>query len=42
MSGGLDMARGWLLTGQKAKGKEYVEAVWKNAYTVSQLLPLID
>ena len=32
MSGGLDMARGWLLTGQKAKGKEYVEAVWKNAY----------
>ena len=32
MSGGLDMARGWLLTGQKAKGKEYVEACWKNAY----------
>ena len=32
MSGGLDMARGWLLTGQKAKGKEYVEAVWKNAH----------
>ena len=31
MSGGLDMARGWLLTGQKAKGKEYVEAIWKNA-----------
>ena len=31
MSGGLDMARGWLMTGQKAKGKEYVEAVWKNA-----------
>ncbi len=25
------MARGWLLTGQKAKGKEYVEAIWKNA-----------
>ena len=32
MSDGLDMARGWLLTGQKAKGKEYVEAVWKNAH----------
>ena len=32
MSGGLDMARGWLLAGQKAKGKEYVEAVWKNAH----------
>ena len=32
MSGGLDMARGWLLTGQKAKGKEYVEAIWKNAH----------
>ena len=32
MSGALDMARGWLLTGQKAKGKEYVEAVWKNAH----------
>ena len=31
MSGGLDMARGWLMTGQKAKGKEYVEAIWKNA-----------
>ena len=31
MSGALDMARGWLMTGQKAKGKEYVEAVWKNA-----------
>ena len=31
MSGSLDMARGWLMTGQKAKGKEYVEAVWKNA-----------
>ena len=25
------MARGWLMTGQKAKGKEYIEAVWKNA-----------
>ena len=31
MSGALDMARGWLMTDQKAKGKEYVEAVWKNA-----------
>ena len=31
MSGALDIARGWLMTGQKAKGKEYVEAVWKNA-----------
>ena len=31
ISGGLDMARGWLMTGQKAKGKEYIEAVWKNA-----------
>ena len=31
MSGGLDMAHGWLMTGQKAKGKEYIEAVWKNA-----------
>ena len=31
MSGALDMARGWLMTGQKAMGKEYVEAVWKNA-----------
>ena len=31
MSGGLDMARGWQMTGQKAKGKEYIEAVWKNA-----------
>ena len=31
MSGGLDMARGWLMIGQKAKGKEYIEAVWKNA-----------
>ena len=31
MSSGLDMARGWLMTGQKAKGKEYIEAVWKNA-----------
>ena len=31
MSGALDMARGWLMTGQKAKGKQYIEAVWKNA-----------
>ena len=31
LNGGIDMARGWLLTGQKAKGKEYVEAIWKNA-----------
>ena len=31
LNGGIDMARGWLMTGQKAKGKEYVEAVWKNA-----------
>ena len=31
MSGGLDLARGWLMTGQKAKGNEYVEAGWKKA-----------
>lgn len=31
LNGGIDMARGWLLTGQKAKGKEYVEVIWKNA-----------
>ena len=31
MSGGLDMARGWLLTGQKAKGEEYLKKVWTNA-----------
>ena len=31
LNGGIDMARGWLMTGQKAKGKEYIEAVWKNA-----------
>lgn len=31
LNGGIDMARGWLMTGQKAKGKEYVEAIWKNA-----------
>ena len=31
MSGGLDMARGWLLTGQKAKGEEYLSKIWTNA-----------
>lgn len=31
LNGGIDMARGWLMTGQKVKGKEYVEAIWKNA-----------
>ena len=31
MSGGLDMARGWALVGQKQKAKEYVGLVWKNA-----------
>ncbi len=31
LNGGIDMARGWLMTGQKAKGKEYIETVWKNA-----------
>ena len=31
MSGGLDMARGWFLTGQKAKGEEYLKKVWTNA-----------
>ena len=31
LNGGIDMARGWLMAGQKAKGKEYVEATWKNA-----------
>ena len=31
MSGGLDLARGWFLTGQKAKGNEYLAKVWKNA-----------
>ena len=31
LNGGIDMARGWLMAGQKAKGKEYVEAIWKNA-----------
>lgn len=31
-SGGLDMARGWVLAGQKQKGKEYIGKVWKTAY----------
>ena len=31
MSGGLDLARGWFLTGQKAKGNDYLAKVWKNA-----------
>ena len=31
MSGGLDMARGWLLTGQKSKGEEYLSKIWTNA-----------
>ena len=31
LNGGIDMARGWLMAGQKAKGKEYVETIWKNA-----------
>ncbi len=31
MSGGLDLARGWFLTGQKAKGNEYLSKVWKGA-----------
>ena len=31
MSGGLDLARGWFLTGQKAKGNEYLAKVWKSA-----------
>ena len=31
MRGGLDMARGWLLTGQKAKGEEYLSKIWTNA-----------
>ena len=30
MSGGLDMARGWALVGQKGKAKEYMGKVWKN------------
>ena len=40
MSGGLDMARGWLMTGQKAKGKEYIEAVLEECFTIPQLLSL--
>ena len=31
MSGGLDMARGWVLAGQKQKAAEYVGKVWKTA-----------
>ncbi len=31
-SGGLDMARGWVLAGQKQKAKEYTSKVWKTAY----------
>ena len=31
MSGGLDMARGWILAGQKQKAAEYVGKVWKTA-----------
>ena len=31
MSGGLDMARGWILAGQKQKAAEYVDKVWKTA-----------
>ena len=31
MSGGLDMARGWILAGQKQKATEYVGKVWKTA-----------
>ena len=31
MSGGLDMARGWILAGQKRKAAEYVGKVWKTA-----------
>ena len=31
MSGGLDMARGWILAGQKQKAAEYVGKVWKPA-----------
>ena len=32
MSGGLDMARAWILAGQKQKANEYVGKVWKTAY----------
>ena len=31
ISGGLDMARGWMLVGQKAKAGEYLGKVWTNA-----------
>ena len=31
MSGGLDMARGWILAGKKQKAAEYVGKVWKTA-----------
>ena len=31
MSGGLDMARGWILAGQKQKAAEYIGKVWKTA-----------
>ena len=31
MSGGLDMARGWILAGQKQKAAQYVGKVWKTA-----------
>ena len=31
MSGGLDMARGWILAGQKQKAAEYVGKGWKTA-----------
>ena len=31
MSGGLDMARGWILAGQKQKAAEYVGKVWKTS-----------
>ena len=31
MSGGLDMARGWILAGQKQKAAEYVGKIWKTA-----------
>ena len=31
ISGGLDMARGWVMVGQKQKAQEYLNSVWKNA-----------
>lgn len=31
ISGGLDMARGWIMVGQKQKANEYLGSVWKNA-----------